>query len=422
MQFIKPDINIPFMRYTRIAGLVSVVAAVACLALTIWPGPNYGIDFKGGTEIQFRLSEPVDIARMRETIGKAGYKQSDLVRLGTAGDRYRVRLEAVTTLSEAESKKVRATFAKTFEEQVLEEFKLSPGGDKIMVTFEKAVDTEQIEKTAVKAGLKLRELDREQVLFEVAGGTSGEEEEEEGKGKELSAEEKERCLEPVCRFGRAGDNTYEIFLQGVADTFLSTLSEALGGVSLQVESIEWVGPAVGRQLRDAGIKSILYALGLILIYVAFRFDLRFAPGAVVCLFHDVLLTIGAFVIMRREVSLPTIAALLTIVGYSLNDTIVVFDRIRENLAKIRERDLGLVVNKSINETLSRTIMTSLTTFLAILPILILARGTIQNFAIALTIGILVGTYSSVYIAAPIAVWVDQKFFVARRQKRRGRKK
>jgi preprotein translocase subunit SecF len=420
MQFIKPDINIPFMRYTRIAGLVSVGVVIACLVLAFWPGPNYGIDFKGGTEIQFRLSKPVDIARMREAIGKAGFKKSDLVRLGMAGDRYRVRLEAVSTLSEQESEKVRAAFGKAFEEQVLEEFKLSPGGDKIMVTFEKAVDAEAIEKTAVKAGLKLRELDREQVLFEVAGGASGDG--EEGEEKELSAEEKERCLEPVCRFGRAEDNTYEIFLQGVADSFLSTLSASLGGVSLQVESIEWVGPAVGRQLRDAGIKSILYALGLILIYVAFRFDLRFAPGAVVCLFHDVLVTIGAFVIMRREVSLPTIAALLTIIGYSLNDTIVVFDRIRENLAKIRERDLKLVVNKSINETLSRTVMTSLTTFLAILPILVLARGTIQNFAIALTIGILVGTYSSVYIAAPIAVWVDQKFFVARRQKRRGRKK
>jgi preprotein translocase subunit SecF len=420
MQFIKPDINIPFMRYTRIAGLVSAVAVVTCLVLAIFPGPNYGIDFKGGTEIQFRLSKPVDIARMREAIGKAGFKQTDLVRLGTAGDRYRVRLEAVTTLSDQESEKVRAAFAKAFEEQVLEEFKLSPGGDKIMVTFGKAVDAEEIEKTALKAGLKLRELDREQVLFEVAGGATGKQ--EEGKEKELSAEEKERCLEPVCRFGKVEDNTYEIFLQGVADSFLSTLSTSLGKISLQVESIEWVGPAVGRQLRDAGIKSILYAMGLILIYVAFRFDLRFAPGAVVCLLHDVLLTIGAFVIMRREVSLPTIAALLTIVGYSLNDTIVVFDRIRENLSKIRERDLKLVVNKSINETLSRTIMTSLTTFLAILPILILARGTIQNFAIALTIGILVGTYSSVYIAAPIAVWVDQRFFVARRQKRRGRKK
>ena len=415
MQFIRPDINIPFMRYTRIAGLVSVGVVIACLVLSIWPGPNYGIDFRGGTEIQFRLSRPVDIARMRDAIGKAGFKKTDLVRLGMAGDRYRVRLEAVTTLTAEESEKVRAAFASAFKDEILEDFKLSPGGDKIMVTFEKAVEPGQIEKTAVKAGLKLRELDTKQVLFEVAGGATGKE------GEELSVEEKERCLEPVCRFGRVEDNTYEIFLQGVADSFISTLAASLGDISLQVESIEWVGPAVGRQLRDAGIKSILYALGLILIYVAFRFDLRFAPGAVVCLFHDVVLTIGAFVLMRREVSLPTIAALLTIIGYSLNDTIVVFDRIRENLSKIRERDLKLVVNKSINETLSRTVMTSLTTFLAILPILILARGTIQNFAIALTIGILIGTYSSIYIAAPIAVWVDQRFFVARRQKRRGRK-
>ncbi len=418
MQFIRPDINIPFMRYTRIAGLVSTGVVIACLVLSVWPGPNYGIDFKGGTEIQFRLSRPVEIARMRDAIGRAGFKQSDLVKLGMAGDRYRVRLEAVTTLSAEESEKVRAAFAKAFEEQVLGDFKLSPGGDKIMISFDKDVDPALVEQTALKAGLKLRELDSKHVLFEVAGSEAPGEGED---GEAIAVEEKERCLEPVCRFGKAEDNTYEIFLQGVADSFISTLASSLGDVTLKVESIEWVGPAVGRQLRDAGIKSILYAMGLILIYVAFRFDLRFAPGAVVCLFHDVVLTIGAFVLMRREVSLPTIAALLTIVGYSLNDTIVVFDRIRENLSKIRERDLKLVVNKSINETLSRTLMTSLTTFLAILPILILARGTIQNFAVALTIGILVGTYSSIYIAAPIAVWVDQKFFVARRQKRRSRK-
>jgi preprotein translocase subunit SecF len=280
--------------------------------------------------------------------------------------------------------------------------------------FAKSVDTAEIKQVAIKAGLKLRELDKDHIMFEMAGSDIGSED-------ELSAEEKERCLEPVCRFGRPEDHTYEIFLQGVADTFISTLSSSLGDVKLRVEEIEWVGPAVGRQLRDAGIKSILYAMGLILLYVAFRFDLRFAPGAVVCLFHDVLFTIGVFVVSRREVSLPTIAALLTIIGYSLNDTIVVFDRIRENLSKIRERDLKLVVNKSINETLSRTLMTSLTTFLAIMPILILARGTIQNFAMALTIGILVGTYSSIYIASPIAVWVDQTFFVARRKRRRPKK-
>jgi preprotein translocase subunit SecF len=420
MQFVKPDINIPFLRYSRVAGFVSVGLVVASMVLAAVPGPNYGIDFKGGTEIQFRLSTPMDIGRMRASIGRAGFKKSDLVRIGRAGDRYRVRLEAVTTLTKEDSAKVRALFAKAFKDQVLEDFRLSPGGDKIMVVFEQKVAPEKIEKVAVEAGLKLRELDRAQVLFEMAGSskTGSAEPEEEG---ELSAEEKERCLEPVCLFGRPEDNTYEIFLQGVADTFLSSLATTLGDVKLEVEEIEWVGPAVGRQLRDAGIKSILYAMGLILLYVAFRFDLRFAPGAVVCLFHDVLITLGIFVVLRREVSLPTIAALLTIIGYSLNDTIVVFDRIRENLSKIRERDLKLVVNKSINETLSRTIMTSLTTFLAILPILILARGTIQNFAIALTIGILTGTYSSIYIAAPIAVWVDQTFFVARRKKRRPKK-
>jgi len=245
---------------------------------------------------------------------------------------------------------------------------------------------------------------------------AGEEKIEEG-----DVQDEQRCLDPVCEFGKSDDHTYEIYLEGVADTFLQELQKALGDVELKAEEIVWIGPSVGKQLRDAGIKSLLYALGLILLYVAFRFDLRFAPGAVVCLLHDVVLTIGVFVVIRREVSLPIIAALLTIVGYSLNDTIVVFDRIRENLSRVRERDLKTVVNKSINETLSRTLMTSMTTFLVILPILVLARGTIQDFAIALAIGILIGTYSSIYIASPIAVWVDKTFFAARRNRLASRK-
>jgi preprotein translocase subunit SecF len=203
----------------------------------------------------------------------------------------------------------------------------------------------------------------------------------------------------------------------VCSSDLAALGKALTGVSVEPEEIEWVGPTVGRQLRDSGIMSLLVAMGLILVYVALRFDLRFAPGAVLCLFHDAAITIGIFTILRREVSLPMIAALLTIIGYSINDTIVVYDRIRENLAKLREKDLGVVVDRSINETLSRTIMTSLTTELAILPILFLARGTIQNFAFALTIGIVIGTYSSIYIASPLSIWVDRYVFAPRRRGR-----
>jgi len=415
MQWIRPDTNFPFMSFTRIFFPASAAVVAVSLVLAVYPGPNYGIDFKGGTEIQFRLSKPMDIGSVRAAIGKAGFSRSDLVRIGGGGDRYRVRLEAVSALTEERGAGIKSSFKKTFKDQVLAEFKQSPGGDKITVAFEKPVDPGEIEKAARSAGLRLRKLSVEHMLFEKKDVTKGAEGEEE---QELSTEERERCLDPVCPFGRPEDNTYEIFLESIADTFMTSMPKALGNVTLRAEEIQWVGPAVGRQLRDAGIKSILYALGLILLYVAFRFDLRFAPGAVLCLFHDVAITTGLFVVMRREVNLPFIAALLTIIGYSLNDTIVVYDRIRENLARSRERDLRLVVDKSINETLSRTLLTSFTTFIAIAPILILARGTIQNFALAMAIGIIVGTYSSIYIASPLSVWIDDIFFAVRRARRR----
>jgi preprotein translocase subunit SecF len=182
------------------------------------------------------------------------------------------------------------------------------------------------------------------------------------------------------------------------------------GVGAELMRSEWVGPKVGKQLREAGIWSIIYALIFIMVYIAIRFDLRFAPGAVVALVHDILITVGVFTIFRVEITLATIAALLTIVGYSLNDTIVVFDRIRENLSKMKERKLAAVINISINQTLSRTILTSLTTLLVVVSVLTIGFWTtIRDFAFALLIGVLVGTYSSIFVASPVVVWLDQRF-------------
>jgi preprotein translocase SecF subunit len=223
-----------------------------------------------------------------------------------------------------------------------------------------------------------------------------------------------RCTSAICPVSideRERVYGYEVRLRGFGPDVVESLEERLGeGAVTEVLSMEWVGPKVGEKLRNDGIKSVLIALGLILVYVALRFDLRFAPGAVACLLHDAMLTLGFFAFTGMEVNLATVAAVLTIVGYSVNDTIVVYDRIRENLQKMQEKDLTKVVNLSINETLSRTLLTSLTTMLAVLMIAVFARGTIQDFAVAMIVGILIGTYSSVYIAAPLSIWIDKRFF------------
>ena len=395
MQWIKPDININFMGALKITGTASLLAVTVSVVLSFYPGPKYGIDFSGGTEIQFRLEKPVDIGALRAMVEKEGFSSADLVQIGAASTTYRIRLQAEEAFGTERVKKITTKLKKTFADPGIEYVKFSPGGEKITIKASGGLDPVKVE--AFMRGLKLD-------LRERLAGEKGA-----GPDKETAA-----CVDPVCRVGRAQDNIYEVHLAGISGSFLKGLGAQLkAGNRISIEEIEWVGPRVGKQFRNAGIKSILYALGLILVYVAFRFDLRFAPGAVLCLVHDALITVGIFVILRREVALSTIAALLTIIGYSINDTIVVYDRIRENLSKIKERELRLVINKSINETLGRTLMTSLTTILSIQPILWITQGTIQDFALALTIGVVIGTYSSIYIAAPISIFVDRLFYKAK---------
>jgi preprotein translocase SecF subunit len=190
------------------------------------------------------------------------------------------------------------------------------------------------------------------------------------------------------------------------DDVVSDIDQALRKKFKDVEELKitTIGPAVGKRLKSKAIWAIILSLFGILVYVGYRFKhFDFAFAAVIALFHDVLITIGIFSITGKEMSLPVVAALLTIVGYSLNDTIVVFDRIREDLKKFRRESYINVFNHSINETLSRTIITSLTTFVVVLSLYLFGGSVIHDFAFALLIGIIVGTYSSIFVASPIMV-------------------
>ena len=168
-----------------------------------------------------------------------------------------------------------------------------------------------------------------------------------------------------------------------------------------------VGPKIGSELSGKAIMAIISSLGLILLYISIRFEFRFALGAIAALAHDVLITLGIFSLLGFEISLPIIAAFLTIVGYSLNDTIVIFDRIRENVKASKREAYHTIVNHSINDSLSRTIITSLTTFFVVLILWLFGGEVIHNFAFAMIIGVIVGTYSSIYIASPIVVHLHE---------------
>jgi preprotein translocase subunit SecF len=186
------------------------------------------------------------------------------------------------------------------------------------------------------------------------------------------------------------------------------LTSAFPDHTVEIRSIEDVGPKVGGELRNKAIMAIFWALLGILIFISWRFEFRFAVASVVPLVHDVLITIGIFSLLNIEISLAVVAALLTIVGYSLNDTIVVLDRIREDLKRYRDKAFDWVINRSINEILSRTIITSTTTFFVVFILWLIGGAVLHDFAFALMIGVLIGTYSSIFVAAPILVeWQER---------------
>ena len=173
-------------------------------------------------------------------------------------------------------------------------------------------------------------------------------------------------------------------------------------------SIDKVGPKVGAELSSDAVLAILYALGFILIYISVRFEFKYAIGAIAAMTHDVLITLGVFSILGYEISLAVIAAFLTIVGYSLNDTIVIFDRVRENVKSLKGSSMEAVINQSINDSLSRTIVTSLTTFLVVLILFLVGGEVIHTFSFAMIVGVVIGTYSSIFVASPIVIKMDKK--------------
>ena len=226
----------------------------------------------------------------------------------------------------------------------------------------------------------------------------------------------------VIRYGEPESNEFLIKFKGDINSvsevggqegvdLITKLGLALEGAigSVAIERVEFVGPRVGAELRVDGLKSLFYASLAILIYIAFRFNPRFAPGAIVAVLHDLSITAGIFVILGMEFDLRILAAMLAILGYSLNDTIIIYDRIRENMELHTSIDLPEVLNQSVNQTLSRTVLTSGTTLAALLSLYFLGGPVIQPFAFAMILGVIVGTYSSIYIAAPVLLMLERRF-------------
>ena len=365
-----------FVSWRYVAGGASIVAVALSWLAFFAVGPNWGIDFTGGTEIHLKFNQDTAIGEVRQAL-RAMDLSDDAVQ-GVNGDdsnEFIIRIQdAQFGMAEVESE-VRNVLSSTYGADWIRELESS-----IEVSARFAVT--HVPDRAV-APAEIQDL--------------------------LS-----KSIDSVTAELGKDDNQIVIKVGSISKRIEDAIRDALGGRSFEVLSTDAVGPKVGGELRRQGFISIAATLGLVLLYVAFRFDIGFAPGAVVALFHDVSLTIGVFVLAQLEFNLPMIGALLTIVGYSLNDTIVIYDRIRENRDKHRRTDLDSLINVSISETLTRTVATSATTMMAILMFLAVGGPVIRNFAFAMFLGIIFGTYSTVFVASPmILLMEDVKPWLAR---------
>ena len=206
--------------------------------------------------------------------------------------------------------------------------------------------------------------------------------------------------------GMSDKETNEIQNKAV-NSLKEALNTSFAQAGPEIRRVDSVGPQVGAELKKNGFLAVFYCLLVILIYVALRFDYKYAPGAVICLFHDAIITMGIFVAVGKEVNIPILAAILTLIGYSLNDTIVVFDRIRETEHTYSDRGFKYIINRAINDMIERTIITSGTVFASALCLYLFAGGTVSDIAFAICIGIIFGTYSSIYVAAPFTLMMEK---------------
>jgi len=357
---------------------------------------NWTIDFKGGTEIIFSFADagdgsPAGIGSgdVRDALsgaGKSGVDISDFtwkLELPDGSERDTkgiiVRTQEFGAVNAEQREVLRVGLMDLYKDSGISSARWS--GDRVFVRSLKPIDWESANQFFADSGLELKAWDA------------------------LQKEQFQTPVEGVAEYNG------QLSIKGIGVQYQKLLQDALGeGIKVNVVQVDGVGAKAGAQLRNDGIKSLFYVMALIMLYLAFRFDVRYAPGAVVALLHDAILVVGVFAVAWTPVSLTTVAALLTVMGYSVNDSVVIFDRIRENVGRLKDKKFGRIINISLNETMARTLMTSITLFVVTLMMNIFGTGLVRNFAFAMNIGVIVGVYSSVFIASPIALAIHNKWF------------
>lgn len=379
MQFLTEP-NIDFMKYRRFFVIVSLALLVAgVVEILFLTGLNLGIDFAGGTQLTVKFRESVEIDRLRDVLQMAGQRDTQLQRIG-ADEENEVLLKAPIA-GESEEGSSDALIAALHEG-------LGEG--------EMSLDLNQRGVETLTQALYQADPDGVR--------SSGDDLDAMNEGRTHYEAMAESILERrrVAGILASWDDVRTEAVSPAAGDWLEQNAQ-LGMFSiLQNEN---VGPQIGSELRTKGILAVTLSLLGMLAYIWFRFELRFGVGALVAIVHDFTITLGLYAMFGYEFNLPTIAAFLTLVGYSVNDTVVIFDRVRENMRRYRRKDLVEILNLSINQTLSRTVLTSGTTLLVVSCLFFLGGEVIRGFAFVLLIGVVIGTYSSLYVASPfVLVW------------------
>jgi preprotein translocase subunit SecF len=340
-------------------------------------GIRYGIDFKGGTNVDVRFSQPPNLDKIRSGLAAQGIGNTEIQSISDIGNptsnevQIFVEGKGQEDQSQASREKVLNALNATFGVS---------GSNKADFNF------------GTPASLAKVLTEKDPLLLSVNAGDRYQQ-----LAKKILDYRDKSANGVLTNF----DDLSKV--DGVTAPVLAALKDSYVLGPFAIRGVEVVGPKVGAELRKQAVYVTLYALGGMLVYIAFRFEWVYGAAAVLAVFHDVLITLGFFSLLHFEISLTVIAALLTLVGYSMNDTIVIFDRIRENNRLLRKESFADVVNKSINQTLSRTILTSGLTFLTVLVLFLMGGQVLRAFSFALVVGIVVGTYSSFGIAAPLVV-------------------
>ena len=386
MRFFSGGKIYDFMKWRAVFVGISLVITFGSLFLLVTGKARLGTDFRGGTEIEVAFKGHVEVAEIRSAVSAAGFGTPDVIKVDDPKhpDRYLIRVQEVSTIApEVQSRAERALcFGNNLDptacptERQAVEVKFSPGGDKISIRYANDPDLDWVRQQASSVG-----------------------------GIHLHPGANNPHIQ------NARDHKVEIELMSKGDQLLGAFQKSLGErAPKEALRSEWIGPRAGAQLRDSAVKSIVILIVFIMAYIAFRFDLRFAPGGIVALVHDATGTIGVLIVLGKEIDLTTVAAVLTIIGYSVNDTVVIYDRVRENLGKLRGASFRELINISTSEMLGRTILTTATVQMSMITFFVWGTGTLKNFALSLTIGLIFGTYSTIYIALPVTEWLDRHMF------------